>query len=222
MNRGELRTLIGNMVEDPNQTRFTAAKYNDAINHSQRQFAMDSKALYKDQSITMVSGTAAYSLGTDFMMEKMVVLNGIELSPISRGELQRRKGREDWTGDEGTPEFYIIDPEESRKTITLYPKPNSIDNGTALVVTYYAFPSDLSSDVSVPLNSSSLMVQFHIGLAAYGAYLMMMYLPQTPEIAQKRGEMYAIYNAKVNEAIQTFGNTKSEAIQFRINDIRAR
>jgi len=222
MNRGETRTLAANMAEDPNQTRYTATKYNDAIEKAQQQFSMDSKALYKDSSITMVAGTAAYSLPTDFMLEKQVVLNGIELSPITRGELQRRKGEDSWADDSGTPKWYIIDPEEARKTITLYPSPDSTDAGTALVLTYYAFPSTLTADASTPLNASTLMVQFHIGLAAYAAWLLMMYLPQTPEIAQKRNELLAIYTSKVNEAIQTFGNTKSASWRFRVDDVRAR
>lgn len=222
MNRGELRTQIARMVEDPNQTRYTAATYNDAIESSQKQFSMDSKALYKDSAITMVAGTAEYSLPTDFMLEKMVVLNGIELSPITRSELQRKKGEDTWTDDEGTPRWYIVDPEEARKKITLYPTPDSTDGGTALVLTYYAIPATLSTDASVPLNASTLMTQFHIGLAAYGAWLVMMYLPQTPEISQKRSELFSIYQSKVTEAIQTFGNTKSAPMQFRVNNVRAR
>jgi hypothetical protein len=222
MNRGEIRTLVAAIAEDANQTRYTAAKYNDAINKANQQFAMDSKALFKDSSITMVAGTAAYSLPTDFMHEKMVVLNGVELKPITRSELQRKKVSEDWTGDKGTPKWYIIDPEEAKKTIRLYPEPDSIDAGTALVLTYYAFPADLTSDTSTPLNGSTLMVQFHTGLASYAAWLMLMYLPQTPEIGAKRAELMGVYMGKVNEAIQTFGNTISAPWRFRVDDVRAR
>jgi hypothetical protein len=66
------------------------------------------------------------------------------------------------------------------------------------------------------------MVQFHIGLAAYAAWLMMMYRPQTAEIGAKRAELMGVYLGKVNEAIQTFGNTISAPWRFRVDDVRAR
>ncbi len=222
MNRGELRTLIGNLVEDPSQTRFTAAKYNDAIEKAQQQFALDSKALYKDFPITMVARTGGYSLPTDFMYEKMVTLNGVELSPITKAELQRRKGSSAWSSDTGTPKWFIVDPDEAKKTITLYPIPDSTDAGTAIVLTYYPVPATLTADTSVPLNSSALMVQYHIGIAGYAAWLLMLYLTQTPEISQKRNDFIGMYSKAVNDAIQTFGNTKSAPLNFRVNNVRAR
>jgi len=222
MTRAEIRSMVANFCEDPNQTRFTAAKYNDSIDQAQKQFVMDSKALYKDSSITMVLDTAAYDLPTDFMYEKQVMLNGIELNPISRATLQATKTTDRWDDDTGTPKWFIIDPEEARKTISLYPIPDSTTDGTALVLTYYALPADLSSDTSTPFNGSALMGQFHVGLASYAAWLMLFYLIQTPEISQKRGELLSVYSKKVLEAVQTFGNSKSEPLSFHVRDIRTR
>jgi len=222
MTRAELRTLTARLCEDPNQTKFTADKYNDALTKAENQFAMDSKALYKDSSITMVLSTASYDLPTDFMLEKEVTLNGIELAPISRATLQANKKSDKWSDDAGTPRYYVIDPEEARKTITLYPIPDSVNDGTDLVLTYYVFPTPMTGDTSVPLNSSALMVQFHMGLAAYAAWLLLMYLQQSSEISRKRSELFGIYNTKVGEAIQTFGNTKSEPLSFHVENIRVR
>lgn len=222
MIRSALRTLTANLCEDPNQTKYTQTKYNDALETANQQFAMDSKALYKDSSMTMVNGTAAYALPTDFMLEKEVVLNGIELEPISRASLQKVKVSDRWDDDSGTPRYFIIDPEEARKTITLYPEPDSIVDGTDIVLTYYCFPTPMSSDSSVPLNEAALMVQFHTGLASYAAWLLLLYLTQTPEIAQKRNELFAVYQTKVIEAIQTSGNTKSEPLSFHVRNIRVR
>lgn len=222
MNLGELRTLTASMVEDPNQTKYALAKYNDAENKAAAQFAMDSKALYKDSAIAMVARTAAYSLPSDFMLEKEVTLNGIALKPISRATLQAKKISERWDDDYGAPEYYIIDPEEARKTISLYPIPDNDADGTSLVLTYYAFPALMTVDTSLPLNGSTLMVQFHTGLAAYAAWLLMMYLPQTAEIAQKRSGFFSMYKDKIDEAIQTFGNSKSEPLSFHVGNVRCR
>jgi len=222
MNRGELRTFVAQLCEDVKQTKFTQAMYHEAIKQAERQFSLDSKALYSDSAITMVVGTASYSLPSDFMLEKEVTLNGLKLNPISRATLQGLKTSSRWDEDEGTPQYFIIDPEEARKHITLYPKPDSAADGTSLVLTYYPVPAEMSLDSSIPLNSSALMTQFHIGLAHYAAWLLLSYLSQTPEISQKRGEFYNNYFKKVEDAIQTFGNTKSEPISFHVHDVRVR
>lgn len=222
MNRGEMRTFTSRLVEDPVQSKFKPDVYNDALEKAQQQFALDSKALYKDSAITIAADTAAYSLPADFVLEKQVVLNGIELKPISRATLQAAKTDERWDNDAGTPMYYVIDPEEARKTITLYPIPSSVSAGTSLVLTYYPFPATMSTDNSTPLNGSALMTQFHVGLCHFAGWLLMSYLPQTPEISQKRAEFYSKYQEKVTEAIQTFGNTKSEPYKWRIENIRVR
>jgi len=222
MNRGEIRTMASRLVEDPSSTKFSVVVVNDSIDKANKQFSLDSKALYKDSAITMVSGTAAYSLPTDFMYEKEVTLNGIKLDPISRATLQSFKTSDKWSDDEGTPKYFVIDPEENRKTITLYPKPSNTDDGTAIVLTYYPVPVTMTADSDVPLNSSSLMVQFHTGLAHYAAWLLLGYITQTAEIAQKRAGFQKEYQDKVAEAIQTFGNTKSESLRFHVDNVRVR
>ena len=222
MTRATLRALAAGFAEDANQTKYTAAKYNEAIELAQQQFAMDSKALYKDSAITMVVDTGSYDLPTDFMYEKSVTLNGLELKPVSRATLEADRTSDKWSDDAGTPKRFIIDPEEARKTITLYPIPDSTDAGTAIVVTYYPFPTAMTADSSVPLNSSALMVQFHIGLAAYTAWLLLMNLTQTPEISIKRRDLLKMYIDRIGEAIQTFGNTKSEPMSLHVPNIRAR
>ncbi len=216
MNLSDLRTLTASFAEDPSQTKFSPTKYNDAINKGNQQFAMDSKALYGDFPITVVVGTAQYSLPTDFMVEKEVWLNGIELKPISRATLGKIKTGDRWDDDTGTPEYYIIDPEVARQTLTLYPKPDNIDNGSSLVLTYYPFPSTLSADADIPLNGSSLMYQFHTAIAAYAAWMLFNYLQPTDAIQVKKSELMKIYTTKITEAIQTFGNTKSEPLVWRM------
>ena len=216
MNLSDLRTLAASFAEDPSQSKFSPTKYNDALNKANLQFAMDSKALYQDQSITIVVGTAQYSLPSSFMLEKEVWLNGIELSPISRATLGKIKTGERWDDDTGTPKYYIIDPEVARQTITLYPKPDSIADGDSLVLTFYPFPATLTIDADIPLNGSTLMYQFHTAIAAYAAWMLLNYLQPTDAIQVKKGELMKIYTTKVTEAIQTFGNTKSEPLVWRM------
>lgn len=222
MIRSAIRSLVSRICEDPAQTRFAPTVYNEAIDLAQKQFAFDSKALFKDLGITMVAGTAAYPLPSDFMYEKGVVLNGIALQPISRATLEANKKSDRWDDDRGTPMYFIVDPEEARKTLTLYPIPDNVNDGTDIVLTYYPLPAEMSSDSSVPLNSSALMAQFHTGIANYAAWQLLQYITQTAEIAQKRAECMGIYSSKVAEAIQTFGTTKSEPLSFHVGSMRIR
>ncbi len=222
MNRSELRILVARLCEDPNQTKFTADKYNDTLELSQRQFAIDSKALFKDQSIVMSPMTAAYAINSDYLMDKLVTLNGEELDPISRNTLQAKRKGGNWSDDLGTPAWYVIDPEEAKKTITLYPVPDSSAAGTALIVTYYCLPAAMSTDASVPLNSSTLLVGYHEGIAYKCADMMLGYLQQTPEIQAKRNDLQGRYIGKINEAIQQFGTTKSEPMSFHVSNVRVR
>lgn len=214
MNLSSLQTYVSLFCADPQQTRFTASQYTNAINEAQRQFALDSKALFKDASTyTVTSGTAGYSLPTDFMWEKEVTHKGLLLIPISRASLLRLKG-DDWTDDTGTPTNFLIDPEEARKQILLYPIPTSNDTGANLILTYYPLPSDLSASTDIPLNASLLLVQFHMNIAAYAAWLLLGYETSTPEIMTKRGSLMRKYNEGVTKAVDTFKNTASEPIRM--------
>ena len=215
MNYSQVKTLAGNFTADISLTRYSTQQYLDAINYANKEFAYDSKALYKDATTyTVVSETSTYNLPSDFWLERQVTHKGIELFAISRHTLQRSNSN-DWTLDTGTPTNYIIDPEEARKQIRLYRIPQGDDAGVNLVLTYYPIPTDLSADSDVPLNSSSLMSQFHLGIAAYAATLLLLFETQTPEIALKRSQLMKIYNDKVSLATSYFGNTPSESMQLR-------
>lgn len=215
MTKSQLRTQTALFAEDPSQTRFVN-QYTDAMDRAQEQFAMDSKALFKNASdITIVSGTSAYDLPTDFMWEKKVTCDGLKLLPISREDLEFYKRDDDWTEDEGTPQHYIIDPEEARKQIKIYPIPGDNDADKIVVLTYYPFPAAMDDDADVPLNASTLMVQFHMGIAAYAAWLLLGSTTATAETQVKLNFLWKIYQDAVSNAIQTFKNTQSAGLRVR-------
>jgi hypothetical protein len=222
MNRAELRTLASSFCEDPSITKFTTAKYNDALEQAQRQFTMDSKSLYKTASSTMVVGTAEYDLPTDYILDKLVMLNGVKLEPISRNSLAELYKSRRWDTLTGTPVNYISDPMEANKKLILFPIPDSDVDGTDLALTYYALPSAMSTDSASPFNSSALMGQFHIAVASYAAWLLLGYLSPTDALVAKRKDLIGTYTMKVNEAIQTFGDSPSEPMSLHPRDVRVR
>jgi len=211
MNRGTMRTETARMCGDKNQTRYTPAEYNTALDRAQEQFALDSRVLWRDQSWTTEDGLATYDLPSDFMYEDWVQYDGAELKPISRHEIARLKGQ-DWASETGTPEYYIVDPEEARKQVRVCPIPVE---AKPLVMRHYPLPASMSGDTSVPLNSSSLMAQFHLSLCAFAAWLLLTAEIQTPEIVTKRNELMAIYLDGKNRAIDTFKNTASAGFTIR-------
>lgn len=215
MNRATIRSLASKFCNDPNLTRFTATQYNEAIDIAEREFCLDSKALFKDApTFTVVDGTATYSLPSDFWIEKEISHKGLKLTPITRHDLILGNG-DDWTDDVGTPTHYIIDPEEARKQIRLYPIPQGDDAGANLIMTYYQIPTAMTGDSSTPFNSSTLMSQYHIAIAAYAAWLVLGYGQTTPDIQAKRADLIAQYNAKCVQAADTFGTTKSAPFRFK-------
>lgn len=212
MNLGTLRTQVGSFTGDPDDTRFSQAVKLTALNRAQEQFALDTQALWKDTSWSHAADDADEDLPSDFMWEDYVTWDGHELDPISRHELNRRNPGADWTDDTGDPTHYIIDPEEAVKEIVLYPIPTE---AKTLRMRYFPLPTALASDSDVPLNSSALMAQFHMGIAAYAAWLLLMGEEQTPAIDAKQRKLLGVYNDMVEKCQSKFKNTASAPIQIK-------
>lgn len=206
-----ITTRTARFLGDPDQTRFSA-QYTDAINDAQKQFALDSGALFKDKAYTTVAGTSIYTLPTDFILEDTVTYNGLPLKPISRHTLYTLYPGTDWTLLTGTPTHYMIDPEEAVLSIRLIPQPIEAQ---AVSMRYAPLPADVSASTDVVLNASTLMTQFHLGIAALAAWLILQSEQVTPEVQAKTVEMMKIYNDAVTKAVDKFGNTKSEPLRIR-------
>ena len=196
---------------DPDKTRY-AGVYTDAVNDSQKQFALDSGALFKDQAYTTVSGTSTYALPSDFVLEDTVTYNGLPLKPVSRHTLYTLYPDTDWTLLEGTPTMYMVDPEEASMVLRLIPIPQE---AKTVSMRYAPLPADVSAVGDVVLNSSTLLVQFHLGIAALAAWIILQSEIVTPEILAKSGQMMKIYSDAVSKAVEKFGNTKSEPLRLR-------
>ena len=210
MNRGVLKQLMAGFAEDPAQSRYSGL-YDAALDRAQEQFALDTRALWKDApSYSVTADDADYDLPSDFMWEKRITLDGKELKPITKARLDENSSG-DWTEDTGDPTFFLINPEEASKSIRLYPIPQ---RSQTMVLTYFPLPASSTTDSDVPLNSSALLAQFHIALAAYGAWLLMMNDSATAEKAAKKAELLGLYSGKVTEAIDLFKNTASAPIRM--------
>lgn len=173
---------------------------------------MDTRALWKDRAYTTTADTATYTLPADFMYEESLTYDGLPLKPISRHTLYTLYPGTDWTTLNGNPTHFMIDAEEASLVVRLIPTPQE---AKAVSMRYYPVPADVSAAGDVVLNSSTLMVQFHLGIAAFAAWLILQSEIVTPEIQAKGREMMKIYNDAVTKAVDTFKNTASEPIRIR-------
>lgn len=206
-----LQARTARFLGDPDQTRYSAG-YVDAINDAQKQFALDSGALFKDRAYTTVAGTSTYSLPSDFICEDTVTYDGLPLKPISRHSLYTLYPATDWTLLTGTPKYYMTDPEAASLSLRLIPIPQE---AKTVSMRYAPLPADVSSGSDVVLNSSTLLVQFHLGISALAAWIILQGEIVTPEIQAKMREMMKIYSDAVTKAVDKFGNTKSESMRIR-------
>lgn len=215
MNLNTLTGFVGTLTNDINKTRY-AAVYTTILNEAQNQFAMDTKCTFKDMTVqSIVAGQATYPLPTDFMWERLVLANGLMLSPISRFELARQNSGSRWDLVTGTPRAYCIDPDVARQQILLYPIPTQNDNGNDLQMTYFALPTAMSSGTDVPLNNNPLLYQYHMGIAAWAAWYMLASEDSTPSIETKKKSLMNMYSDYVSQCVDQFKNTVSEPLRMR-------
>lgn len=206
-----LQQLCADFVGDTNQTRFVD-KYVSTINRAQEQFAMDTRALWKDKTWTHAANDADEDLPSDFMFEDWVTYGNVKLTPISRHRMFSLFG-DDWTDDTAAlPTHFLIDPEQAVKEIVLYPIPSE---AKTLFMRYFPLPAEVSAGSDVVLNSSSLMAQFHMSIAALAAWLLLTFEESTPAIADKRRELMKIYSDGCAKAVDTFKNTASQPLRLR-------
>jgi hypothetical protein len=214
MNLAALTQMAQQMALDPQGSRYSGL-YTQALNLAQQQFVLDSKCLWKDATYTIVAAQAAYSLPTDFLYEKKVTLDGIGLSPVSRASLEKVYVGSRWDNIRGTPTNYVVDPDVSKSQLLPFPIPTNEDAGKSLVMTYFAYPSDLANVADIPFNATPLLAQFHMALPAWAAWYLLQNEPATAEISQKKRELMQVYNDQVSTATETFKNTASELMRQR-------
>lgn len=219
MNLSTLRDQTAKFCSDPDRTRFGDSAYLTALNLAQEQFALDTRSLWKDTTWTSTAEDATYAfsaaspVATDFMWEDTIYYDGKLLTPTSRRDFAVLSPGVDWTVETGTPTRVLVDPEEAVKGIRLYPIPT--ESGKTIAMRYFPLPTALADDEDTPLNSSALMAQFHIGLCAYAAWLLLLGETATPEIRQKRSDLLSVYSDAATKANDLFKNTVSAPWRMR-------
>lgn len=193
------------MINDPNDSQWSATQKQDRIQEAQEQFVEDTRALTDLQNFSIVAGTNTYALATDTLDIIRVSHNGIMLRRYGKFDLDLLT-HGNWAIITGTPTRYFVDYTSTTKNLVVTPIPQAGDAGTNnLVVEYVKVPPVLSSDSSQPLNAQVLLQPYLMALAYHGAAQLLV-ASTNPQDWEKGKNMMRLYQGKVNECIETFKN----------------
>lgn len=139
-----LKTLVKQKLQGDNF--WSDEQIEDAINESQDDLAIFTKANLVSQSLALVGGQDHYPFPTDALVIDGVNINGVECDEITAEEWRRYGGlTPNNIGVPGAPSSYAIQGME----IILYPKPN--DTTLPALIFYIPKPVDLDLDTDVPV-----------------------------------------------------------------------
>ena len=203
LTRLQIQALICDIVNDPSNTRWSAARKQAAIQVAMEMFVEDTRALTDVQSFSVVAADNSYALSTDTLDIIRVTHNGLPLQRMSKFDLDSKTGT-NWSITTGTPINYYVDYTSTNKDIILYPTPQGGDAGTNnLILEYLKVPPTLSSDSSVPLNSQSLLQPYSMALA-YQAATFFLRSSTDPKDWQKASIFNALYQEQVDLCREIF------------------
>ena len=213
MDRITAKGYVSLKIDDPDRTRFSDATYNNALDLSQQQFAIDARSIIKETTLTAVTAQQEYALPSDFLVSVLVRHKGLQLTPTTKLGLSFQSGQ-DWTAlANGTPVMAYIDEQDNK--LGVVPAPDAGAAGANIVLNYVAIPSTLTSDTQVLLNADTILQYYAPAVVAWAAREMLTYVPQTPEILVKRTELMKDYERYKNQAISTYNNMIDESFRMK-------
>jgi len=210
LTRSDLVTRVGELINDPNHTRWSTSQKQERVEEAQERFVVDTRCLINSSSTSVVAGTAEYSLPTDILDIERVTHNGIELTRMSKADFDFYTNR-NWASDQGRPERYYVDLDPDNKKIGLYPKPQAADAGSSnLIIDYVQIPTELSSDSSTPFNSHTLLTPYHMAIV-YWAAKELLNADMTPENQVKARQYMKEYEDLVAHCVNLFRSMKQSS-----------
>lgn len=217
MTFAELKTLIGDLTNDPNSERYTASQRATELDNSQDAWNVEIGLIKDTASITVVEGTRQYALsnltGTPIRFTR-VTHKGLLLKQRDKGYFDLYFGGTDWTTITGTPTDLfpeVTDPDN--QYLTVAPTPTGNDTDSPIVAEYVKRHTSMSSDNDVPFmsgsSSNSLLRPYDYGLAYDAASRLLARDPS--EVNVPKSARYAIIARDVRaNVIQVFKGLEKE------------
>lgn len=200
--RSSLVSLVNLLVDDVSQQRFTAAQVQAKIQEAQERFVLDTRALRDILSDSTVASQQEYSLPTDILDPIRLSVDGVEMTRISKADLDFLFGDARWDQTIGTPSHYYVDLDPNNKKFGLYPIPASAGSSN-IAMEYVKLPPALSGDSDVPLDSHTLLAPYHNALAYWAAAELLVINPSQESLA-KMGAFKKRYDDETSHCIELF------------------
>lgn len=217
MDRTTARGLVSLKVEDPQQTQFSAAQYNSAIDIAQGQFAIDAKAIVKETTLTAAAGTGVGTtsivLPTDFLVCILVRHKGLKLAPSTPYDLSFQSGQDFTQLPNGIPTMYYIDRQND--ALILVPGTDTGNAGAVVTLDYVAVPTALTTDASTLLNGDTILSYYAMAVVNWAAAEVLTYLPMDQPKLAKRSLLLQDYQRYTDQAIMVYNNMSDQPLQMR-------
>jgi len=177
MDLAGLRTLIGDLTNDPSHDRYTNDQIGTELDNVQDFWNITARIIKDTVSVTLTASDSTYALsnltGTPIAFTR-VTHKGLELKKKDKSYFDLYTG-DNWSDDEGTPKYYYIDASDpDLQQIVVYPIPGTNDVTDALVVEYVKRHTPMSATSDTPFNANTLLVPYHHGLAYHVASRLLM------------------------------------------------
>jgi hypothetical protein len=229
MDRQTARGFVSLKIGDPDQTRFTPAQYNAAIEEAEKVFSADTTTPVKKAQLELESVSDdeyRIAIPDDLLFLLVVRWKGKTLQPKSEVALLKEYPGKDFgegsslsdPGNErsdlkGDPVFYWVD--EQNEQLSFFPYPPQEDIGEEATVYYVPIPAEISADGTELLAAYPLTAPYHQAIVNLASAWMCDYLEWTPAIAGKKAALLKDYEVEKDKVINIYKNIIDEPIQMK-------
>jgi hypothetical protein len=207
--RFEVRRNVMDTPSTQDQRRYGDSVLNKLVNEAQKQVVSLTWCLEKSTVVTVVNGTAHYTMPSDFLAPIQVLFSNPSGTETDLEIMTREKvyGLDaDWETSTGALVGYWVRNDsrvQAQQYLSLYDSPNS--TGT-LTVHYFSSGADLSAGTDIPFDGLLHLYQFHPMLV----YFVSARLKQFEGKFDEAESYFRLYGVMEKNLIDRFGRVSAK------------
>jgi len=126
----DLQSYIGQLVNDPSNTRYSLAEINNYLDLAQNRWNLEAKICRQTDYSALIANVYRYNLTTIATLPVMkilrVTIKGVDLLKKSKDYMDMYSSN-DWTTSQGTPQEFAVDLNSAPPSLILHPTPQGGD-----------------------------------------------------------------------------------------------
>jgi hypothetical protein len=221
MQLSDLELLVGQLTNDPSQTRYAKTDVDTELDNTQTQWNAEIKIIKETTSQTLTAGMRQYDLTTlpGWFLTAPIAFprathKGLKLTKRSKSYFDLYSKGYDWTQAIGTPTDFIIEATDSSNLyLTVYPTPQSGDVDAPVVVEAIMAHTPMSAATDVPflygVVSNYLLRPYDFYLA-YSAAARLLARDPSPENQARAGQYLVIAGQGKDLLINVFKQLEAD------------